>query len=45
MVLKARYGETSEGVPTYMRLSGRSLSLMVSVIATNGFLLFGYVVE
>ncbi|XXG96862.1 hypothetical protein Hte_003153 [Hypoxylon texense] len=29
-------------IPTYMGLSGRSLSLMVSTVATTGFLLFGY---
>ncbi|KAI1759029.1 general substrate transporter [Hypoxylon sp. FL1150] len=29
-------------VPTYMGLSGRSLSLAVSTVATTGFLLFGY---
>ncbi|KAI1646861.1 general substrate transporter [Daldinia loculata] len=28
--------------PTYMGLQGRSLSIMVSTVATTGFLLFGY---
>lgn len=28
--------------PTYMGLTGRPLSLMVSTVATTGFLLFGY---
>ncbi|KAI1803535.1 general substrate transporter [Daldinia bambusicola] len=28
--------------PTYMGLQGRSLSMMVSTVATTGFLLFGY---
>ena len=32
----------SEEHPRYMGLTGRPLSLMVSVIATTGFLLFGY---
>jgi len=42
MVLKSRHGEAADGSPTFMGLSGRRLNLMVSVIATNGFLLFGY---
>lgn len=42
MVLKARYSVKDGGVPHYMKLTGRPLSLMVSVIATCGFLLFGY---
>lgn len=28
--------------PTYMGLSGRPLSLVVSTVATTGFVLFGY---
>jgi hypothetical protein len=28
--------------PTYMGLAGRNLGLAVSVVATTGFLLFGY---
>jgi hypothetical protein len=28
--------------PTYMGLAGRKLGLAVSVVATTGFLLFGY---
>lgn len=42
MVLKARFSDNEHGVPHYMTLTGRPLSLMVSVIATSGFLLFGY---
>ncbi|KAK5119974.1 hypothetical protein LTR85_007050 [Meristemomyces frigidus] len=42
MVLKARFSDNEHGVPHYMKLTGRPLSLMVSVIATCGFLLFGY---
>jgi MFS family permease len=30
------------GAPRFAGLSGRRLGLLVSVIATNGFLLFGY---
>jgi len=41
MVLKSRHGEGAGGVPHFMGLTGRNLSLMVSIIATNGFLLFG----
>ncbi|KAI1452464.1 general substrate transporter [Annulohypoxylon moriforme] len=32
----------SSSIPTYMGLQGRPLSLMVSTVATTGFLLFGY---
>jgi hypothetical protein len=28
--------------PTYMGMSGRNLSTTVSIVATTGFLLFGY---
>ena len=42
MVLKARFSDNEHGVPHYMKLTGRPLSLMVSVISTCGFLLFGY---
>jgi len=34
--------DNAHGVPTFIGLSGRSLSLLVSIVATNGFLLFGY---
>lgn len=30
------------GAPRFAGLSGRRLGLLVSTIATNGFLLFGY---
>ncbi|TKA73504.1 hypothetical protein B0A55_05504 [Friedmanniomyces simplex] len=42
MVLKARFSEDAQGVPHYSGLTGRKLSTLVSVIATSGFLLFGY---
>lgn len=38
----APYKDDSNGVPHYMGLSGKALSIAVSVVATNGFLLFGY---
>lgn len=34
--------DNAEGIPTFLGLSGRPLSLVVSIVATNGFLLFGY---
>lgn len=34
--------DNAQGIPTFLGLSGRPLSLLVSVVATNGFLLFGY---
>lgn len=34
--------DDQEGVPHYMGLTGQRLSLAVSVVATTGFLLFGY---
>lgn len=43
MVLSAVYKDDANGIPHYMGLTGRTLSLAVSVVATNGFLLFGYV--
>ncbi|KFY11546.1 hypothetical protein V492_04397 [Pseudogymnoascus sp. VKM F-4246] len=33
---------TKQHMKTYMGLSGRKLNLAISVVATNGFLLFGY---
>lgn len=42
MVLAAISKDSEHGVPHYMGLTGRKLSLAVSVIATTGFLLFGY---
>jgi hypothetical protein len=41
MVLKARFADNEHGVPHYMKMTGRRLGLMVSVVATSGFLLFG----
>ncbi|CAK4033031.1 general substrate transporter [Lecanosticta acicola] len=38
----APYKDNNHGVPHYMGLSGKALSLAVSIVATNGFLLFGY---
>jgi len=40
-VLKSKHGERANGIPQFMGLTGRKLSLMVSIVATNGFLLFG----
>jgi hypothetical protein len=34
--------DNAQGIPTFLGLSGRPLSLLVSIVATNGFLLFGY---
>lgn len=42
MVLTAIYKDDAGGVPHYMGLTGKYLSLAVSIVATNGFLLFGY---
>lgn len=42
MVLTAKHKDNAEGVPHYMGLAGRQLSLMLSTVATCGFLLFGY---
>ncbi|KAK5107090.1 hypothetical protein LTR62_001874 [Meristemomyces frigidus] len=42
MVLKARYSINPQDVPRYSGLTGRKLNIAVSVIATSGFLLFGY---
>jgi hypothetical protein len=33
--------DDANGVPHFMGLTGRALSIAVSVVATNGFLLFG----
>lgn len=30
------------GIPHYMGLTGKPLSIAVSIVATTGFLLFGY---
>jgi len=38
----AAHKDNANGVPHFMGLTGRSLSILVSVVATNGFLLFGY---
>lgn len=42
MVLTAIYKDDAAGIPHYMGLTGKYLSLAVSIVATNGFLLFGY---
>ncbi|KAH9828332.1 sugar transporter STL1-like [Teratosphaeria destructans] len=42
MVLKARFSDNEHGVPHYMSMTGSKLNIMVSVVATCGFLLFGY---
>ncbi|KAK4570095.1 hypothetical protein LTR86_003065 [Recurvomyces mirabilis] len=42
MVLKARYKVDEQNVPKYSGLTGKRLNIAVSVIATSGFLLFGY---
>lgn len=34
--------DNADGVPTFLGLTGRPLSILVSIVATNGFLLFGY---
>lgn len=41
MVLSAIHKDNEHGIPHYMGLSGRSLGLAVSTVATCGFLLFG----
>lgn len=38
----APYKDNADGVPTFLGLTGRPLSLLVTIVATNGFLLFGY---
>jgi len=42
MVLASKHKVNEHGVPHFMGMTGKPLSLMVSVIATCGFLLFGY---
>lgn len=42
MVLAAKFSDNEHGIPHYMGMTGKSLSLAVSVVATTGFLLFGY---
>jgi hypothetical protein len=37
----AAHKDNADGVPHFMGLTGRTLSILVSVVATNGFLLFG----
>lgn len=41
-ILPAIYRDDASGIPHYMGLTGRKLGLAVSIVATNGFLLFGY---
>ncbi|KAI6836683.1 general substrate transporter [Hortaea werneckii] len=42
MVLSAKHKDDAQGVPHYMGMKGRNLSIMLSTVATCGFLLFGY---
>lgn len=42
MVLSAIHKDNEHGIPHYMNMSGRRLQLAISIIATCGFLLFGY---
>lgn len=42
MGFQAPYKDNHHGVPHYLGMTGRTLSIAVSVVATNGFLLFGY---
>lgn len=42
MAFQAPYKDNEHGIPHYMGMTGKMLSLAVSVVATNGFLLFGY---
>lgn len=42
MVLTAVHKDHASGIPHYSGMSGRKLQMAVSVIATMGFLLFGY---
>jgi hypothetical protein len=37
----AAHKDNADGVPHFMGLTGRTLSILVSIVATNGFLLFG----
>ncbi|KAK4622139.1 Sugar transporter STL1 [Fulvia fulva] len=34
--------DNAHGIPHFMGLTGKTLQLVISVVATNGFLLFGY---
>ncbi|KAI7234632.1 general substrate transporter [Hortaea werneckii] len=42
MVLSAKHKDDAQGVPHYMGMKGKDLSIMLSTVATCGFLLFGY---
>ncbi|KAK4501691.1 hypothetical protein PRZ48_007500 [Zasmidium cellare] len=42
MAYQAPYKDDQYGIPHYLGMTGRTLSIAVSVVATNGFLLFGY---
>ncbi|RMY93212.1 hypothetical protein D0862_09275 [Hortaea werneckii] len=42
MVLSAKHKDDAQGVPHYMGMKGKNLSIMLSTVATCGFLLFGY---
>ncbi|KAI6872264.1 hypothetical protein D0864_09393 [Hortaea werneckii] len=42
MVLSAVHKDDAQGVPHYMGMKGKNLSIMLSTVATCGFLLFGY---
>ncbi|KAI6805790.1 general substrate transporter [Hortaea werneckii] len=42
MVLSAVHKDDAQGVPHYMGMKGKTLSIMLSTVATCGFLLFGY---
>jgi MFS family permease len=40
--MPARIKETESGVPTYWGASGKMLQLLITIVATTDFLLFGY---
>ncbi|KAI7087661.1 general substrate transporter [Hortaea werneckii] len=42
MVLSAKHKDDAQGVPHYLGMKGKNLSIMLSTVATCGFLLFGY---
>ncbi|KAI7280770.1 general substrate transporter [Hortaea werneckii] len=42
MVLSAVHKDDAQGVPHYMGMKGKNLSITLSTVATCGFLLFGY---
>ncbi|KAI6835458.1 general substrate transporter [Hortaea werneckii] len=42
MVLSAKHKDDAQGVAHYMGMKGKNLSIMLSTVATCGFLLFGY---